>query len=248
MDVLRLLIADGNDDFRTALAEALQGQYYVRTCATGREALEQLRSYGPDILVLNLLLPEIDGITLLEQAVREQIRPMVLVTTRYQNDYIMEAVTRLGVGYVMMRPCEIPAAVARIRDLSRRLDPPLFSAPDPHTQVTNLLLTLGIPTRLKGYQQAKEAILRMAADPDQSITKELYPAVAAVCGGDWRHVERTIRSAIAAAWKKRDERIWQHYFPPEPDGTVRKPTNGDFITRMAEALRLNQAGPDSDTH
>jgi two-component system response regulator (stage 0 sporulation protein A) len=83
----------------------------------------------------------------------------------------------------------------------------------------------------------------MAAEPDLAITKELYPEVAAVCGGDWKHVERTIRSAITAAWKKRDEEVWQQYFPPEPDGTFRKPTNGDFITRMAEALRMSQSDP-----
>ena len=246
MDMLKLLIADGNEDFRNALSEALTGQYYVRSCVTGREALELLRSYGPDVLVLNLLLPEIDGISLLEQAVREGIRPMVLVTTRYQNEYVMEAVTRLGVGYVMMRPCEIPATVARIRDLSSRLNPPLFSVPDPQTQVSNLLLNLGIPTRLKGYQQAREAILKMAANPDLTITKELYPAVAAVCGGDWKHVERTIRSAVSIAWEKRDERVWQQFFPAGPDGTVSKPSNGEFITRLAESLRLSQMEPDGE--
>lgn len=241
MELRKLLIADGNEDFRSALAEALLGQYHVRTCGSGREALEILRSCNSDILVLNLMLPEIDGITLMERAVQEGIRPMVLVTTRYQNDYVLDTVSRLGVGYVMIRPCEIPAIVARIRDLSRRLEPPVFSPPDPQTQVTNLLLTLGIPTRLRGYQQAREAILKMAEDPDMAITKELYPAVAEICGGDWNHVERTIRSAIAAAWKRRDEQVWRQYFPPEPDGTVSKPTNGEFITRLAECLRMSRS-------
>ena len=147
---------------------------------------------------------------------------------------------RLGVAYVMRRPCEIPAAVARIRDLSRKLEPPVFSLPDPQTQVTNLLLRLGIPTRLKGYQQARVAILKMAEEPDMAITKELYPAVAEACGGDRDHVERTIRSAITAAWKKRDEQVWGQYFLPGPDGTVPKPTNGEFITRLAECLRLSR--------
>lgn len=239
MDTLKLLIADGNEEFRTALHEALQSIYYVRTCCTGKEALALLRSFGPDILVLNLILPEMDGISLLENAAACGIRPMVLATTRLQNEYIMESVTRLGVDYVMMRPCDIPSTVTRIRDLSRRLNPPLIAHPDPQTYVSNVLLSLSVPTRLKGYNQAREAILLMAKNPDMAITKELYPAVAAICGGDSDHVERTIRSAIATAWLHRDERIWQLYFQPEPDGTMKRPTNGAFITRLAESLRLS---------
>ena len=240
METLKLLIADGNEDFRDALAEALQGQYHVRTCDSGRQALELLRTFRPDVLAMNLILPEIDGITLLEQSRMENILPMVLVTTRYDTDYVLDTMARLGVAYVMRRPCEIPAAAARIRDLSRKLEPPVFSLPDPQTQVPNLLLRLGIPTRLKGYQQARVAILKMAEEPDMAITKELYPAVAEACGGDRDHVERTIRSAITAAWKKRDEQVWGQYFLPGPDGTVPKPTNGEFITRLAECLRLSR--------
>lgn len=246
MEILKLLIADGNEDFRTALAEALQGQYCIRICDSGREALELLRSFRPDVMVLNLMLPEIDGITLLEQASREDIRPMVLVTTRYDNDYVLDTMARLGVAYVMRRPCEILPTVTRIRDLSRRLEPPVFSSPDPENLVSNLLLGLGIPTRLKGYQQARVAILKMAANPDMTITKELYPAVAQVCGGDGEHVERTIRSAIGSAWKKRDEQVWAQYFLPGSDGAIPKPTNGEFITRLAECVRMSRSETPDD--
>lgn len=241
MDTLKLLIADGNEEFRTELETALQSTYFVRTCCTGGEALSLLRSFGPDILVLNLMLPEIDGITLLEESARMGIRPMVLATTAYQNPYILDSINRLGVDYIMMRPCRIPATVARIRDLSHRLNPPELSAPDPKAQVSNLLLSLGIPTRLKGYNQLREAILLMAKNPEMAITKELYPAVAAVCGGDKDHVERTIRSAIGIGWKNRDAQIWQVYFPPGPGGSCKRPSNGTFITRMAESLLLTWA-------
>lgn len=246
MDALKLLIADGNEEFRTALEAALRDTYFVRSCATGQEALSLLRSFGPDILVLNLMLPEIDGITLLEDAIRMGIRPKVLATTAYQNAYILDAVNRLGVDYVMLRPCQIPAVVSRLRDLSSCLNPPELKQPDLKTHVTNLLLTLGVPTRLKGYCQVREAIVIMAKKPDMTITKELYPAVAEICGGDRDHVERTIRSAIAVAWKKRDPQVWQLYFPPEPDGICKRPSNGTFITRMVEALLLSRANSGAD--
>lgn len=240
MDTLKLLIADGNEEFRQALAEALQGAYHIRSCRTGKEALSHLQEFRPDILVLNLILPEMDGISLLEIAAERGFHPTVLATTRLYNEYVLESISRLGVEYLILRPCDIPSTVARILDISRRLDPPLLTPPDPKTQVSNLLLSLGIPTRLKGYQLVREAILLMAGNPDMAITKELYPAVAAVCGGNRDHVERSIRSAVAAAWNNRDDRIWQLYFTPGADGVIKRPTNGTFITRLADSLRLSQ--------
>lgn len=240
MDTLKLLIADDNEEFRQSLADALQGAYHVRTCRTGKEALALLRSYHPDVLVLNLMLPEMDGISLLENAVRSGIRPMVLATTRLDNDYVVESVSRLGVGYLMRRPCDIPSTVARIRDLSSRLVQSVVTPADPMTQVSNLLLSLNVPTKLNGYGYTREAILIKSRNPEFAITKELYPAVAEACNCQRDQVERCIRSAISAAWQHRDDRIWQLYFNPQPDGTIPRPTNGTFITRLADSLRLSQ--------
>lgn len=239
MDALKLLIADGNEEFRLALTQALQGVYYVRSCETGMEALEILRCYRPDILVLDLMLPELDGISLLQSAIAAGIRPMVLATTSFLNDYVLDCAEKIGVGYMMRKPCDIRATVARIADLSQRLQPAPVTQPDSRTTVTNLLLSLGVPTKLHGYAYLREAVLLMAKDPGQSITKELYPKVAALCGCDPKHVERSSRNAIASAWRCRDERVWQLYFPPGTDGTIPRPTNGTFISRLADSLRLN---------
>ena len=239
MDTLKLLIEDDNEEFRQALSDALQDLYYIRTCRTGKEALALLRSFSPDVLVLNLMLPEMDGISLLENAVKSGIRPMVLATTSLDNDYVVESASRLGVQYLMRRPCDVPSTVVRIRDLSRRLELPLLSRPDPMSQVSNLLLSLGVPTRLNGYALVREAILIMARNPDYAITKELYPAVAAACNCKKDHVERSIRSAIQIAWKNRDEQVWGNYFRPEIDGAIPRPSNGTFITRLADSLRLS---------
>lgn len=240
MDSLKLLIADANEDFRLALSQALQGAYHVRSCQTGTEALAQIRSFRPDILVLDLMLPELDGITLLEEAAAGGTLPMVLVATSYVNGYVVEAAGRLGIGYIMRKPCDIKAVLSRVGDLSQHLQPPALTLPDPRSSVSNLLLALGIPTKLRGYTYLREAILIMAQDPNQSITKELYPKVAALCGCEPKHVERSSRSAIHNAWLQRDDRGWKLYFPPGPDGTVPRPTNGDFISRLAESLRLRE--------
>lgn len=239
MEPRKLLIADGNEDFRLTLAEELQGAYWVRSCGDGKQALEILHAFCPDILVLDLMLPELDGISLLQSAAASGICPMVLVTSRFYNDYVHESLEALNVGYMMRKPCDIPATAARIGDLSRQLHAPAVTRPDPQTNVSNMLLALGIPTKLRGYAYLREAVVLMARNPDQPITKELYPAVASLCGCKHTHVERSIRSAIETAWLHRDDRIWQMYFHPGADGIILRPSNAAFITRLADALRLN---------
>lgn len=235
MDTQTLLIADSNEDFRLALAEALQGLYHVRCCQSGKEALTILRKERCDILVLDLMLSELDGISLLQAAVEEGINPMVLAATCYINDYILEAANRLGVGYLMRKPCDVQATTARVADLSRRLHAPVRRQ-DARAFVCAMLLSLGISTKHDGYLYLQEAILRMADAPEQSITKELYPAVAAVCACNGKLVERSIRSALDVAWKRRESGVWQQYFPSSP----KRPTNAEFISRLAESLRLSR--------
>lgn len=233
MDRQKLLIADSNEAFRMALAEVLRGRYHVRCCQSGKEALTILRNEKCDILVLELMLPELDGISLLQAAAEEGIYPMVLAATRFINDYVLEAAKRLGVGYLMQKPCDVHATAARIADLSRRLQPPVRKK-DPRTFVSTQLLSLGISTKHDGYAYLQDAVLLMADDPRQSVTKVLYPAVAAVYGCNGKLVERSIRSALDSAWKHRDNKLWQQYFPFND----KRPTNTMFITRLAENLRL----------
>lgn len=227
----KLLIADGNEDFRLALAELLREHFTVHCCCSGRETLDMLRADPWDILVLDLMLPELDGITLLERAVAEGIRPMVLAVTPLVTPYVYESAERLGIGYAMVKPCDVSAAAARARDLSRRLKPAELA--DPRSRISELLLSFGISTKHNGFDYLKEAVFLMMQDPGQPVTKVLYPAVAAVCRCASGHVERSIRSALDAAWNHRDTGIWQKYFPDAD----RRPSNAAFITRLAEELR-----------
>lgn len=240
MNKLKLLIADGSEDFRMALADALRGTYQVRHCADGDQARMLLGSFHPDVLVLDMMLVGMDGISLLHWAIGAGHCPTVLATTRFVSDYILESAERFGVAYIMVKPCDIRAVAARIGDLSTRIHPPRQPQADARTQVTGLLLTLGVPVKLRGYAYLREAILVMARNPGQSITKELYPAVAEICGCASVHVERSIRSAISAAWEVRDETVWKLYFPPDGDGKIPRPTNGAFIQRMAGCLEVEK--------
>lgn len=234
--MLKVLIADTGEEFRQALAEQLQGTYIVRTSREGKRTQEILREYRPDILVLDLMLSGMDGISLLQEAEEEGLRPTVLATTSFFSDYVLQAVERLNVKYVMVKPCDIRAMVMRIADLSEHITAPVLTQPDLRTVVTNLLLALNIPTKLKGFACLREAILEAVRDPGQPVTKELYPAVAKLCDGNAVQVEHLIRSAIAAGWKQRDEKVWRLYFRPNQEGVLERPTNAAFISCIASRL------------
>lgn len=236
--MLKLLISDASEEFRLALADQLQGSYVIRMCQEGQETMEQLRTFRPDALILDLTLPGMDGISLLYRAAAEGIRPVILATTRFLNEYVQRSAELLEVGYLMVKPCDIHATVARLADLVGTMEEPLFTRPDIRTVVTNLLLSLGIPTKLRGYSCLVEAIVEKIRDPQQQITKEIYPAVAAACGGNPKQVERAIRSAIRPAWENRDEDLWRLYFQPDAAGNLRRPSNGAFISGVAARIKL----------
>lgn len=238
--MLKLLIAEGSEEFRLALADNLTGAYIIRICQEGKETLETMHSFQPDVMVLDLMLPGLDGVSLLQRAAEAGLRPVVLATSRFFNDYVLESLTRLGVGYVMKKPCDIDAAIARLADLSEHLNQPVFSQPDPKTVVSNLLLALGISTKLRGYAYLRDAILEQMRNPGCMVTKELYPAVGKPYNANATQVERSIRSAIEKAWARRDERLWRLYFQADADGNLHKPSNAVFISGLATRLLISR--------
>lgn len=230
MDVPVLLIADSNPEFRHALAQALKRCYCVHCCGTGTEALRLLRALRPEILVLDLTIPEVDGLTLLQMAVSEGLRPRVLAITPLVSNYILESADELGVGYMMRQPCDARLVVRQVNELRRCLR---ASEADALAYVADLLQTLGLAGRQKGTRCIPAAVIAAARSPDQSVTKELYPEVGRSCvpraAGDV--VEKRIRYSIHEAWERRDPEVWAAYFPKD-----KKPTNSEFISRMVEAL------------
>lgn len=243
MQMHTLLIADGSESFTARLAELLRGSYHIRICHDGHTALTQLREKKPDEMILDLLLPELDGISLLQTAAAESLMPHVLGLTRFASNYVMESAERLGVTYLMMKPCEPETVCARLKDLSRYTRPDPVIQPDVRATVSNMLLALRIPTKLRGYVCAREAILYLMRSPGISVTKELYPAVAALCEGTPAQVERAIRGAIHAGWMLGQTEVWGQFFAKSADGTIRRPSNAEFLSRIADFLALDRNDP-----
>lgn len=239
MEIRKLLIADSVEEFRVALAAQTRGLYRVCVCQDGRETLREILDFKPDLVVLDMMLPGLDGISVLEEVQKAGLRPQVLATTKFFSDYLAESSHRLGVGYMMVKPCDVKAVTERLSDLADRLDSGSAAHPDPRTAVSNMLLALGLSTKLRGYGYLREAILETLRCPGQMVTKELYPKVGKLCDATGTQVERSIRSAIGKAWEGRDETVWRSIFGAGSGGTLARPTNAVFISVIAERMTMD---------
>lgn len=236
MEAPVLLIADSNPEFREALGDLLQGCCRVHCCGTGTEAAELLQALRPQILVLDLMLPEIDGISLLHSAHEQGLRPKVLATTSLLSPYVMEKLLELGVAYLLRRPCDVHCAARRVEDLCRRVHD---SDIGPQACLSGILRSLGFSGSHTGTRCLPIAVMLDAQDPGQAYTKELYPETGRLCdppiSGD--QVEKLIRYAIEKAWARGNKAEWSRYFAPDQNGEFTKPSNGQFISRMTEVLK-----------
>ncbi len=233
----RLLIADSSEVFIRALVPKLEDTYEIATCSSGQEAVRTICMFRPDILLLDMQMPGMDGLAILNNVLSDGYSPVILATMRVITDYIQDSLARLNVAYIMVKPCQTAAVVERIRDMERMLLQGEHTVWDISSEVHNRLMGLGFRPNRAGYRCTVEAILALVADPDLAISKGVYPAVVPICGTTVKQVEHAIRLAINDAWVHRDEDAWSVYFPKGRDGVIRRPTNSVFLTRMAAAIR-----------
>lgn len=241
MQTRKLLIAESSDELCHALAELLGEHYQVCICRSGDRALELLRSFSPDIIFIDLMLPQIDGITVLQTALQEGIRPAILASIGFESPYISEALGRLQVDYVVKKPCAASAIARHIGEISGAL--PAMPAPKavPQADISDVLLQLSFGSHRDGYRYLVYGTPLFAQNIQQTVTKELYPAIGKHFSKSGEQVERSIRSAIDAAWQRRNEDIWLRYFTPAPDGSIPRPTNGQMLHAMLRVLAVQQS-------
>lgn len=235
----RIIIADNSADFSQGLGGALRSRFLVEVCTDGPSTLELLRQRSADVLVLDLMIPGLDGMKLLEFVHQEQLASAVIVTSLFLSDYIAAALSRCGVDYAAIKPCSVSSLAERVEELCAGLDTEP-EQPDPHCAVTSILLALGLRTNKKGFRYIRDSVLMLAREPGLQVTKNVYPDVGKAAGGNAQSVEKAIRTAIAAAWEQRDNDIWRRYFAPGPDGQVPRPTNSEFLTRLADIVAASE--------
>ena len=255
----RVLIADDNREYVDILTEYLKTSPRIEIVGAaydGNEAVSMIRMTEPDILILDMVMPNLDGIGVLErlQNLKLNKRPKVLVVSAVLNDGIASKTIALGAEYFMLKPVDFEVLIDRIsmfsletpgrgRELeagSLRQAVSKSQSFDMETMVTNIIHEIGIPAHIKGYQYLRRAIMMVVEDLDiiNSITKELYPTVAKEFNTTPSRVERAIRHAIEVAWDRGDTDVLNSFFGYTIANSKGKPTNSEFIAMIADKLRL----------
>lgn len=254
----KVLIADANPEFRIGAKSYLSkaGYEIVGDCADGYEAVRLIENLKPDVVVLDILLPRLDGIEVICEVKNRAItpEPVFIVATGVGNQKMLTEATNAGAYYCIMKPCEYAALANKVERalltctgntdsyVVRGEDGKLKvkAMPDLETQVTKIIHQIGVPAHIKGYQYLRTAIIMTMNNTEliNSITKQLYPNVAKEYGTTSSRVERAIRHAIEVAWDRGDIDVINSYFGYTVQSTRGKPTNSEFIALVADSLRL----------
>jgi two-component system response regulator (stage 0 sporulation protein A) len=248
---IKILIADSNTDFTTLLAESIEADPRLEVIGFARDGVETCKmadSLKPDIVLLEIMLPRMDGIEVLKQFNRHHpmSRPKVLVLTSLSTDGVTREAISLGAQFVMVKPCDINSLLDRIHtfgtDTTGRFIAPVTTSASLslETRITNMIHEIGIPAHIKGYQYVREAIATAVQNPAAigAVTKILYPGVAETFGTTPSRVERAIRHAIEVAWDRGDLETLQSIFGYTVSNIKGKPTNSEFIAMIADRLQL----------
>ena len=243
---ITVVLADANEEFRTALKQTVDaaGEFeVVGSASDGPTAYSLLAECKPQLLVMDLLLPGLDGFGLLEQAAKAKMQPKTVVVSALYRDQVVSQAMNKGVSFFMPKPCEMNSLLERLRqaveDGSEETEDAFQSL---EREVTAVIHEVGVPAHIKGYQYVREAIVIAVQDMDviNAVTKVLYPEVARRYSTTPSRVERAVRHAIEVAWDRGDLETLQRYFGYTVSNTKGKPTNSEFIAMIADRIRLQR--------
>ncbi len=263
---ITVLISDDNREFATTLSNYLERDEEIQVIGMakdGEEAIEMIKALKPNVALLDVIMPHLDGLGVLERINSMEIekKPLCIMLSAVGQDKITQKAIALGAQYYVVKPFDIQVLVKRIKELKNYH--PGFSAGSfvvkeqksqyidiPYTEiksqenlealVTNIIHEIGVPAHIKGYQYLREAIIIVVNNIDiiNQITKQLYPEIASKYGTTPSRVERAIRHAIEVAWGRGQQDAVESIFGYTVSAAKGKPTNSEFIAMIADKLRL----------
>ncbi len=263
---ITVLIADDNRDFAMTLLENLKEEKdleVVGIAKDGNEAVELISITKPDIAILDVIMPHLDGLGVLEKINESQMenKPTCIMLSAVGQEKITQKAIELGAQYYIIKPFEINVLIKRIKEIrtfqpmankvsfmTKEIKAPYIeiqkdnknSSENLEALVTNLIHEVGVPAHIKGYQYLREAIMMVINDTEviNQITKQLYPEIADKYHTTPSRVERAIRHAIEVAWARGQIDIVERIFGSTISNSKGKPTNSEFIAMIADKLRL----------
>jgi len=246
---IKILIADDNMEFCKLLGSFIsqqEGLEIVGMAKNGTQAIEMIQKYSPDVVVLDIIMPQLDGIGVLENLAGTGKRPKVIMLTAFGQESVTRRSVELGADYFILKPFDFNMLVDRIRQLTSEVSIHQYvqktKTRDLDTDVTNIMHEMGVPPHVKGYHYLREAILMAYNDISLlgALTKELYPMIAENFKTTPSKVERAIRHAIQLACDRGNVKMINNYFGYNMNIDRGKPTNGQFISTIADRLMLQE--------
>lgn len=248
---IRVAIADDNREFVGIVKDFLTEQSDIEIAGigyNGEEILKIIETQEPDIVILDIIMPHLDGIGVLEKLNTSQLkRPKIIMLTAFGQENITQRVVELGADYYVLKPFNMDVLLNRIRQLAGTLTMPqpaaAVQAIKPHSidvEVTNIIREIGIPAHIKGYQYLRDAIMMIVEEIDLlgAVTKVLYPMIAEKYATTPSRVERAIRHAIEVAWGRGNMEMINKIFGYTVKLDKGKPTNSEFMAMIADKLRM----------
>lgn len=270
---IKILIADDNDEFCIILKDYLNNQEgfnVIGVAKNGIEALKFIEENKPDLVILDIIMPHLDGLGVLEKLnlnKDSELAPKIIILSAVGQDKITQNAIKLGIDYYVLKPFDMDVFIKRIRQMFNisseqkyfvRKDESEINISanfenvskeietmDLESEITSIIHEIGVPAHIKGYFYLREAISMVVNDIEllSAVTKELYPSIARRYNTTSSRVERAIRHAIEVAWSRGQIESINKIFGYTIHNEKGKPTNSEFIAMVADRLRLkNKVG------
>ncbi|WP_040208175.1 sporulation transcription factor Spo0A [Neobacillus jeddahensis] len=258
MKKIKVCVVDDNRELVGLLEDYISSQddmEVVGIAHNGQECLDMLATTDPDVLVLDIIMPHLDGLAVLERLreLKKGTLPNVIMLTAFGQEDVTKKAVELGASYFILKPFDMENLGNHIRQVSGNANS--FSRKSTTTSyrsqseqkpknldasITSIIHEIGVPAHIKGYLYLREAISMVYNDIELlgSITKVLYPDIAKKYNTTASRVERAIRHAIEVAWSRGNIDSISSLFGYTVSMSKAKPTNSEFIAMVADKLRL----------
>ncbi len=247
-NAVRVLIADDDEILGMSEKEALEKDGYdvVGIATDGNQVLEMAHEHKPDVIVLDMCMPQLDGIGVLEAiGADSENKPSCIIYSCITSPDIIRQADKKGAAYYLYKDNDFSLLSQRISDIVEGRGQKGGITENERRnkierRVTDIIHEIGVPAHIKGYQYVRESIVMAVLDMEvlESITKRLYPDVAKKYSTSPSRVERAIRHAVEVAWDRGDVDVLNRYFGYTVACSKGKPTNSEFIAMIADKLTL----------
>ena len=255
MSKINVAIADDNQKMVSMMTQLLnldQEIEVIGSAGNGEAAVEIIKEKKPDVVLLDIIMPKLDGIGVLEKLRDERLekQPTVIMVTAMGQESVAEEAMELGASYFILKPFDSEMVIRKIKQakLDKKVQKPFVALKEQEGLnknqleiiITNIIHEIGVPAHIKGYQYLRDSIMLAIYNMDilNSITKQLYPTIAKQFGTTSSRVERAIRHAIEVAWGRGKMDTIDALFGYTVHAGKGKPTNSEFIALIADKIRL----------